>query len=113
MTIAEPGVHAPPPARAPYDSRDLAVLGVAALAAAFLALIARYGGMPWVQPLVGLIVILSLAYALSSNRRAIDRGTVAWGLSLQVLFALIVLKTAIHLNVRVEDVVTEVRNHQS
>ena len=42
------------------------------------------------QPLVGLIVILSLAYAISTNRRAIDRRTVAWGLGLQILFALIV-----------------------
>ena len=47
------------------------------------------------QPLVGLIVILSLAYAISTNRRAIDRRTVAWGLGLQILFALIVLKTAV------------------
>ena len=38
---------------------------------------------------------MTIAYALSTNRRAIDRRTVAWGLSLQVLFALIVLKTAI------------------
>jgi CNT family concentrative nucleoside transporter len=43
---------------------------------------------------VGLIVILSIAYALSTNRRAIDGRTVAWGLALQVVFALLVLKTA-------------------
>ena len=49
--------------------------------------------MPRLQPLVGLIVILTMAYALSTNRRAIDRRTVAWGLSLQILFALLVLKT--------------------
>jgi len=95
MTVTEAGVHAPPPARTPYDSRDLAVLGAAALAATIVALIARYGGVPRLQPLVGLIVILTVAYALSTNRRAIDRRTVAWGLSLQVLFALIVLKTTI------------------
>ena len=44
------------------------------------------GGAPRLQPLVGLIVILSLAYAISTNRRAIDRRTVAWGLGLQILF---------------------------
>ena len=47
------------------------------------------------QPFVGLIVIMSIAYALSTNRRAIDRRTVAWGFGLQILFALIVLKTAV------------------
>ena len=34
-------------------------------------------------------------YAFSTNRRAINWTTVAWGLSLQIVFALIVLKTAI------------------
>ena len=46
------------------------------------------------QPLVGLVGILALAYALSNNRRAISLRVVAWGLGLQVLFALLVLKTA-------------------
>ena len=36
---------------------------------------------------------MAIAYCFSTNRRAIDRRTVAWGLSLQILFALIVLKT--------------------
>jgi concentrative nucleoside transporter, CNT family len=48
-----------------------------------------------VQPIFGAIVILAIAVAFSNNRRAINWTTVAWGLSLQVLFALIVLKTAI------------------
>ena len=45
------------------------------------------------QPLVGLAGILALAYALSNNRRAISLRIIGWGLGLQVLFALIVLKT--------------------
>jgi CNT family concentrative nucleoside transporter len=45
------------------------------------------------QPLIGLVGILALAYALSNNRRAISFRVVGWGLGLQVLFALIVLKT--------------------
>ena len=45
------------------------------------------------QPLIGLVGILALAYALSTNRRAISLRIVGWGLALQVLFALIVLKT--------------------
>jgi CNT family concentrative nucleoside transporter len=83
-----------PVRRAPYESRDFVVLGGAAAAAAVFALIARFAGVPKLQPLVGLIVIMSLAYALSINRRAIDRRTVAWGLALQIVFALLVLKTA-------------------
>jgi CNT family concentrative nucleoside transporter len=86
--------HTPPP-RAPYEQRDLMVLGTALGVAAVLALLASRGGAPRLQPLVGLIVIVSIAYALSTNRRAIDLRTIAWGLSLQILFALIVLKTSV------------------
>ena len=46
------------------------------------------------QPVFGALVILGIAVAFSTNRRAINWTTVAWGLGLQVLFALIVLKTA-------------------
>ncbi|MDO8680926.1 MAG: NupC/NupG family nucleoside CNT transporter [Acidobacteriota bacterium] len=49
--------------------------------------------MSRLQPLIGLVGILALAYALSTNRRAISVRVVGWGLGLQVLFALIVLKT--------------------
>ena len=47
------------------------------------------------QPVFGAIVILGIAVAFSTNRRAINWATVAWGLSLQVVFAVIVLKTSI------------------
>jgi CNT family concentrative nucleoside transporter len=85
----------PAPPRVPYDSRDYAVIGGAALAAALCALAANFAGVPRLQPLTGLIVIMTSAYAVSTNRRAIDRRTVVWGLSLQILFALIVLKTTV------------------
>jgi CNT family concentrative nucleoside transporter len=87
-------VAAAPPPRQPYDSRDAAVIGGAAVAAAICALLANVAHLPVLQPLTGLIVILTIAYAFSTNRRAIDRRTVAWGLSLQIVFALIVLKTS-------------------
>jgi CNT family concentrative nucleoside transporter len=74
--------------------RDASVIGVAIVAATLVALVAQFGGVPRLQPLVGLIVIMSIAYSLSTNRRAIDLRTVAWGLSLQMVFALLVLKTA-------------------
>jgi concentrative nucleoside transporter, CNT family len=47
------------------------------------------------QPFLGAIVILGIGYVFSTNRRAINWVTVAWGLSLQVVFAFIVLKTSI------------------
>jgi CNT family concentrative nucleoside transporter len=83
----------PPPVRMPFDSRDVTVLGAALAAAAVVAAVAA-AGIPTLQPLVGLIAVLAIAYALSTNRRAIDARTVAWGLALQVVFALLVLKTA-------------------
>ncbi len=42
--------------------------------------------------ILGLITILGLAYAFSTNRRAIRLKTVAWGLGLQFLFAVFVLR---------------------
>ena len=48
-----------------------------------------------IQPLFGAVVILAIAYAFSTNRRAINWRTVAWGLGLQIVFALIVLKTGV------------------
>jgi CNT family concentrative nucleoside transporter len=49
--------------------------------------------MVLLQPIIGALVILGLAYAASSNRRAISWTTVAWGVGLQLVFAVIVLKT--------------------
>ncbi len=45
------------------------------------------------QPLIGLVLIAAIAVAWSTNRRAIRLRTVAWGFGLQLLFAVIVLKT--------------------
>jgi len=42
--------------------------------------------------LLGLIAFLSLAYALSNNRRAIRWRTVLWGLGLQIAFAFLVIR---------------------
>ena len=46
----------------------------------------RYTGV------LGLLTMIGLAYAFSTNRRAIKMKTIAWGLGLQVLLALFVLK---------------------
>ena len=92
MTETTPA-PAPVLVRSPFERRDLTVLGTAALIAAAAALAANLLGAPKLQAICGLVVILSVAYAFSTNRRAIDRRTVAWGLVLQVVFALLVLKT--------------------
>jgi concentrative nucleoside transporter, CNT family len=42
--------------------------------------------------LLGLITFLGLSYAFSTNRNAIRWRTVAWGLSLQIIFAFLVIK---------------------
>jgi CNT family concentrative nucleoside transporter len=42
--------------------------------------------------LLGLLVFLALAYAFSTDRRAIRWKTVAWGLGLQIVFAFLVIK---------------------
>jgi len=47
------------------------------------------------QPILGAFVILGIAYGFSTNRQAIRWMTVAWGLGLQVVFAIIVLKTSV------------------
>ena len=49
--------------------------------------------MERLQPIVGLLLIGLTAYALSTNRKAIRLRTIVWGFGLQLLFALIVLKT--------------------
>jgi len=71
---------------------SMAIVAVAA-AVAVVAAIAAQLGVPKAQPVVGAIVILAIGYAFSTNRDAIDRPTVAWGLGLQIVFALLVLKT--------------------
>jgi concentrative nucleoside transporter, CNT family len=80
--------------RQPWGSRDLMVLG-SLLAIGAVAVAIGFAGATRVQPVAGLALLLGLAYCLSSARHAIDRRTVAWGLTLQFIFALIVLKTAV------------------
>lgn len=42
---------------------------------------------------VGIFVILGIAWLFSNNKKKINYKTVAWGLALQLIFALIILKT--------------------
>ena len=78
--------------RQPFTRADLVVLGgLAAVAAVAIGL--GFAGATRIQPIAGLALILALAYCFSAACRAIDYRTVGWGLGLQFLFALIVLKT--------------------
>ena len=45
--------------------------------------------------IIGIIVLLGIAFAMSNNRRRLDFRLIFWGLSLQLLFALFILKTPI------------------
>lgn len=91
--MTETAAPRPEPPTDPWRRSDLIVLGIALGIAAVAAGAAAALQAPKIQSLVGLLVILAIAYSASTNRAAIDRRTVAWGLTLQILFALIVLKT--------------------
>ena len=41
---------------------------------------------------IGVIFLLGIAYILSNNRKAIKPRTVFWGIGLQLLFAVVILK---------------------
>ncbi len=87
-------VGTPQRGREPWTSADVTVLaGLAVVAAAAIGLGAA--GMTGIQPVAGLALILALAYCFSNARRSIDYRTVGWGLTLQFVFALIVLKTSV------------------
>lgn len=73
---------------------ELAIVG-GAIGLALVAAAAAQMGVAKAQPLVGLVVILGIAYAWSENRHAIDLRIIGWGLGLQLLFALVVLRTAV------------------
>ncbi len=87
--------HEPPGADASpgWDRHQLLLVAGALGVAAAAAVTAAVAQAPRIQSIVGLLVILAIAYAASTNRRAIDLRTVAWGLGLQIVFALLVLNT--------------------
>ena len=45
--------------------------------------------------LIGIVVLLAIAYAMSNNRKKLNWRLIFWGLTLQLLFALFILKTPI------------------
>ncbi len=63
--------------------------------------------------LLGIVLILAIGYAISSNRKAIRWQTIAWGLGLQVVFAIFVLRVPLgrELFRRLGDFVTDVLHY--
>ena len=49
--------------------------------------------MNLIKGAIGIISILLIAYLLSNNKKKINYNTIFWGLSLQMIFALFILKT--------------------
>jgi CNT family concentrative nucleoside transporter len=83
-----------PESRPGRSGREQTVV-LSALGLAIVAAIAAQLGIARAQPLVGAIVILGIAYAFSTDRRAIDPKVVAWGIGLQLAVAVVVLKTTV------------------
>jgi CNT family concentrative nucleoside transporter len=50
---------------------------------------------PYLRGILGIAVMLLIAWALSSHRRKIPWRVIAWGIGLQLLFALFILKTTV------------------
>jgi CNT family concentrative nucleoside transporter len=48
---------------------------------------------------IGILVFIGISYALSTQRRAVRWRTIAWGLGLEFIFALLILKTPWGLNI--------------
>jgi CNT family concentrative nucleoside transporter len=76
-----------------WSRGELLIVAAGAAVALAAATVAASAGLPQVQSLAGLAVILTIAYCCSTNRAAIDRRTIGWGLGLQIVFAVLVLKT--------------------
>ena len=87
------GKAQPRTGRTPISRGELLVLAAGVLVSLAAVVIARVADVPRLQAVAGLILIPGIAYALSNNRRAVDLKTVAWGVGLQIAFALIVLRT--------------------
>ncbi|WP_424245200.1 CNT family concentrative nucleoside transporter [Elusimicrobium posterum] len=49
--------------------------------------------MQIIIPLIGIIVLMGIAFAISKNRKAINWKTIGWAAALQIIFAVLILKT--------------------
>ena len=51
--------------------------------------------MEQLKGILGIVVLLAIAFALSNNRKQINMRIIGWGLGLQAIFAIFILKTPI------------------
>lgn len=92
---AAPDAEAAP---AEVDASDSATAQTEAEGISLTALREQGGSTPWWQRLmsiVGLLGILGIAWLMSSHKKKVPWKTVGWGVAIQMLFALFVLKTSI------------------
>jgi concentrative nucleoside transporter, CNT family len=82
----QPSAVSPQPSSNSAATAPAAATPAAAPATASVSLATRLTG------LLGMALILAVGYAVSRNRRAIRWSTIAWGLGLQIGFAVFVLK---------------------
>lgn len=52
-----------------------------------------------IAALIGVVVFIGIGYALSSNRKAINWRTILWAFGLQIVFAVLILKTSVGVTV--------------
>src|SRR5881394_1476982 len=91
-TDAQATLPAPEPALAPtpWTWRASIIAAIALLAAAAYAMQGAIG--PRGQAVAGLFFFFGLVAAFSSNLRAVNWRTIGWGIALQAVLALLVLK---------------------
>ena len=60
--------------------------------------------------ILGLFVFVGIAFAFSTNRKAVNWKTVAWAFGLQVIFAVLILKTSVGIAIfdKLNDVVLKI-----
>jgi CNT family concentrative nucleoside transporter len=94
MAMTEPVAAPPlPPAASERAVRLVALAAAAALAV--LAYLLQTRTDPRLQAALGIVAFVLLAMAASVNLRAVNWRTVAWGMALQVAFALAILEVQI------------------
>ncbi|MFN8061146.1 MAG: nucleoside transporter C-terminal domain-containing protein [Vicinamibacterales bacterium] len=78
-----------------WTRRDLLILSTALAIAALAAIVSSAASVPKLQAVVGMIVVMAIAFVGSTNRGAISGRILGWGLVLQLGVAVFVLRTQV------------------
>lgn len=92
MTVSADPASPEPPRRAPSDLPLRAALAGGVLALVALAYLLRDAVGPRGQAAAGAVCFILVVAACSTNLRAINWRTVGWGIALQLLLAIVILK---------------------